>query len=74
MITMSDSFFTYDLGKYYTILPQTPHWKMDDFVAHFSAQKVPEGFAYTSDKNSEWETVENLRKLITEHVDPTFTV
>lgn len=74
MITMSDSFFTYDLGKYYTILPQTPHWKMEDFVAHFSAQKVPEGFAYTSDKNSEWETVENLRKLITEHVDPTFTV
>jgi UDP-N-acetylglucosamine 4,6-dehydratase len=74
MITTSDSFFTYDLGKYYTILPQTPHWKLDDFVAHFSAQRVPEGFAYTSDKNSEWESVDDLRKLILEHVDPTFTV
>lgn len=74
MITMSDSFFTYDLGKYYTILPQTPYWKLDDFIAHFSAQRVPEGFAYTSDKNSEWESVEDLRKLIIEHVDPTFSV
>ncbi len=74
MITMSDSFFTYDLGKYYTIIPQTPHWKLDDFMAHFSAKRVPEGFAYTSDKNSEWESVESLRKLIREHVDPTFEV
>lgn len=72
MITSSDSFFTYDLGKYYTILPQTPHWKIDEFIAHFNAVKVDEGFSYSSDKNSEWETVESLRKLIKEHVDPTF--
>ena len=28
MISASDSFFTYDLGKYYAILPQTPKWSM----------------------------------------------
>lgn len=72
MITSSDSFFTYDLGKYYTILPQNPNWKLDQFVAHFSAVKVEEGFSYSSDKNSDWETVESLRALIKEHVDPTF--
>ncbi|WP_300665442.1 UDP-N-acetylglucosamine 4,6-dehydratase (inverting) [Fluviicola sp.] len=72
MITSSDSFFTYDLGKYYTILPQTPNWKIEDFKVHFSAEKVPDGFAYTSDKNTEWETVDSLRKLIKEHVDPSF--
>ena len=72
MITSSDSFFTYDLGKYYTILPQTPNWKIDQFVTHFNAQKVPEGFSYSSDKNSDWETVESLRTLIKEHVDPAF--
>jgi UDP-N-acetylglucosamine 4,6-dehydratase/5-epimerase len=72
MITSSDSFFTYDLGKYYVIIPQTPNWKVDDFVKHFNAKKVPDGFAYDSGTNSEWETVESLQKLIREHVDPDF--
>jgi UDP-N-acetylglucosamine 4,6-dehydratase (inverting) len=72
MITSSDSFFTYDLGKYYVILPQTPNWKIDAFIDAFGAKKVPEGFAYNSQHNDEWESVESLRKLIKEHVDPTF--
>jgi hypothetical protein len=74
MITASDSFFTYDLGKYYVIVPQTPNWKVEEFVSHFNAKLVPEGFSYDSGNNSEWETVESLRALIKEHVDPTFEV
>ena len=74
MITSSDSFFTYDLGKYYVIIPQTPNWKIDEFVSHFHATKVTQGFSYSSDTNTEWETVESLRKLIKEHVDPRFEV
>lgn len=74
MITASDSFFTYDLGKYYVIIPQTPKWKVDDFVSHFNAKLVPEGFSYDSGTNDEWESIESLRKLIKEHVDPTFEV
>lgn len=72
MITASDSFFTYDLGKYYVIIPQTPSWNVDEFKKHFNAKLVPEGFAYNSGENIEWETVESLRALIKEHVDPTF--
>ena len=74
MITPSDSFFTYDIGKYYVIIPQTPNWKLDEFKDHFNATIVPEGFAYNSGDNEEWETVESLRELIREHVDPTFAV
>lgn len=74
MITPSDSFYTYDLGKYYTILPATHKWKLDEFIKAFSAVKVPVGFAYNSGENTEWETVEGLRALIIEHVDPTFKV
>lgn len=74
MITSSDSFFTYDLGKYYVILPQTPNWNIDEFVSNFNATKVEEGFSYNSNNNQEWETVEGLRKLIKEHIDPTFEV
>lgn len=74
MITSSDSFFTYDLGKYYAIMPQTPRFNIQEFVEHFSAKPVPAGFQYNSGENTEWETVESLRQLIVEHVDPTFQV
>lgn len=73
MITASDSFFTYDLGKYYVIVPQTPAWSIDDFIKHFNAKKVPDGFAYDSGTNTEWETVDSLREQIKIHVDPDFT-
>ena len=72
MITTSDSFYTYDLGKYYTILPTVPNFKIDDYIEAFSAQKVVEGFNYDSGNNTEWETVDSLRKLIREHVNPNF--
>ena len=72
MITSSDSFFTFDLGKYYVIIPQTPNWKVEDFKKEFNAKLVPEGFSYNSGDNTEWETVDSLRKLISEHVDETF--
>src|SRR5690606_18023693 len=66
MITSSDSFFTYDLGKYYAIIPQTPNWKVEDFISHFNAKKVCEGFQYNSGENTEWVSVEELRLLIKE--------
>ncbi|MFC4221709.1 UDP-N-acetylglucosamine 4,6-dehydratase (inverting) [Flagellimonas marina] len=74
MITSSDSFYTYDLGRYYVILPTTHSWKLKDFIEAFKATKVPEGFKYNSGENTEWETIENLRSLIREHVDETFKV
>ncbi|MTE27204.1 UDP-N-acetylglucosamine 4,6-dehydratase (inverting) [Winogradskyella ouciana] len=74
MITASDSFYTYDLGKYYTILPATHQWKLEDFIKAFDAKKVPLGFSYNSGENEEWETIESLRHLIKEHVDSTFEV
>ncbi|MEI6674197.1 MAG: UDP-N-acetylglucosamine 4,6-dehydratase (inverting) [Verrucomicrobiota bacterium] len=68
MITSSDSFTTHDLGKYYVILPQTPHWKLEDFIAHFRATQVPVGFNYTSGANPEFLSVKELETLIAEHV------
>ncbi len=74
MITDSDSYYTYDLGKYYTILPSSHRWKLEEFLQHFNGKKVEFGFRYNSGENTEWETVEGLRKLIKEHVDPDFNV
>ena len=64
MITASDAFTTYDLGKYYVILPQLTQFELVDYISHFNAKKVPEGFYYNSGNNEEWETVETLREKI----------
>lgn len=74
MITPSDSLYTYDLGKYYTILPSTHKWKLEDFIKEFNAKAVPMNFSYNSGENEEWETVDSLRKLIKEHVDSNFVI
>lgn len=74
MITPSDSFYTYDLGRYYAILPSNPRWNLDEFKKEFKAKKVPVGFKYNSEENTEWETVESLRSLIKEHIDENFKV
>ncbi|WP_242400776.1 UDP-N-acetylglucosamine 4,6-dehydratase (inverting) [Flavobacterium indicum] len=74
MITASDSFTTYDLGKYYVILPQVTNWKLEEYIKEFNATKVPVGFYYNSGDNTEWETVESLRGLIKEHLYPDFKI
>ena len=72
MISGSDSFFTYDLGKYYVIIPQSTVWNLNEFVLKFNAIKVKEGFSYNSLDNEKMENVESLRELIREHIDPNF--
>ncbi|MEZ9231535.1 UDP-N-acetylglucosamine 4,6-dehydratase (inverting) [Vibrio amylolyticus] len=75
MITDTDSLNTIDLGKYYAILPSVSLiYSEDEYMAHHKAEKVPFGFKYNSGTNTDWETVEGLRELILEHVDPNFSV
>lgn len=74
MITSSDSFSTYDLGKYYVILPQVTNWDREKFIKDHNAQSVEEGFCYNSGTNEEWTNSAELRELIVEHVDNTFEV
>lgn len=72
MITEADSYTTVDLGKYYAILPQMPVWRLDDYMKTKNAKKVEPGFKYNSGTNDDWLTVEEIRTLIKEHVDPNF--
>ena len=64
MITSSDSFTTYDLGKYYAILPQTPFWDLSEFIKKHNAKKVKEGFNYNSGENEYFLSVSDLKELI----------
>lgn len=74
MIAESDSFYTYDLGKYYTIIPAVPNWDINDYIKEFNAKIVPKGFKYNSENNNDWDTVEVLRGLIKKHIDPNFSL
>ena len=73
MITSSDGQSTIDLGKYYAILTPdidpTVHYK----DSHLTPQKVAENFAYDSGTNEEYLTVQQLRQLIVQHVNSSFT-
>ncbi|WP_411870124.1 UDP-N-acetylglucosamine 4,6-dehydratase (inverting) [Vulcanococcus limneticus] len=72
MITASDSFTTIDLGAYYAILPSDGRVLQRYQEAGISNTAVPPGFAYNSGSNPEFLSVEQLRALIREHVDPAF--
>jgi len=74
MITSSDSLNTVDCGNYYIILPSTPIWDVNEFLEKNNGRFVEKGFEYNSGTNTEWLGVEELRTLITEHVDPSFRV
>lgn len=75
MITVTDALNTIDLGRYYAILPSVSfsHTK-EEYLHHHQAVPVAENFHYSSDKNTEWETVESIREKIVEYVDPNFEV
>ena len=72
MITESDSFTTIDLGAYYAILPSDRRVRQRYIQSVVSAAPVPQGFAYNSGSNPDFLTVDQLRALISEHVDPSF--
>ncbi len=70
MITESDSYNTIEFDKYYAILPSGAD--KQKYIKHFNGREIPQGFKYNSGTNSEWETVQELRKKIVKFVDPKF--
>ena len=75
MITVTDALDTIDLGRYYVIMPSVSFkHQREDFIKHHNAVPVADGFHYSSDSNTEWETVESMRENIKKYVDPNFEV
>jgi FlaA1/EpsC-like NDP-sugar epimerase len=72
LITGTDS--SLELDDCYVILPTTQHiWKAEDYMRAFGGRRVPEGFTFNSGSNTRWVDVEELRRQIVAHVDPSFT-
>jgi UDP-N-acetylglucosamine 4,6-dehydratase len=52
---------TVELDEMYIIQPSHPWWKKGNWV---QARELPQGFRYTSDRNEQWLTNEQLQELI----------
>ena len=64
MVTVEDSDYTYEYDKHFIIYPQLV-WSKSKEVKP-TGRKVPEGFSYSSDNNTEWLSVEEIRELLKE--------
>ena len=62
MVTVEDSMTTYEYDKHFIVYPQMV-WNNRQ-KPNMNGKKVPEGFSYSSDNNTEWLTVEEIRELI----------
>jgi len=63
MIGPEDAPNTYSYTDHYKILPMIHNWSSDPLRIG-DGVKVEEGFAYTSDNNQEWMSVETLRQWV----------
>ncbi len=63
MIGLEDAPFTYAYADCYKILPAIHDWAVDP-VRIKNGTKVPEGVVYSSDKNEQWMSIDDLRKWI----------
>lgn len=62
MVTVEDSFTTYEYEKYFIIYPQMV-WTEKQRVAP-AGKRVAEGFSYSSDNNTEWLGIEEIKELL----------
>lgn len=72
MITATDALNSIEFDRHFVILPSIPLWDVEDFTRAYHGTPCRPDFAYNSGTNDEWLSVEELRRLMVEHVDPSF--
>ena len=63
MISLEDSYSTFEYKDHYKILPQINNWSIDKKRIK-KGKRVKEGFIYSSDNNSNWMTKNEFRTWI----------
>lgn len=73
MIGAEDSFYTYEYDTHYKILPAIYSWHSSPGRIK-DGKKVPEGFSYTSDNNTEWMAREELQGWLEQNIEKLGTI
>lgn len=68
MICTEDAHYAYEYPEYYKVLPAINHWAEDPKRIK-GGVKVPEGFVYASNNNSQWMTNAELQTWIEQNKD-----
>ncbi|WP_271910672.1 UDP-N-acetylglucosamine 4,6-dehydratase (inverting) [Vreelandella alkaliphila] len=63
MISAEDAYYTYEYPEHFKILPQINNWDKDANRIK-DGKRVPDGFVYSSNNNSEWMTDSDLQAWI----------
>ncbi len=63
-----DARHTLEFDDYYAILPAFHDWDNDKYVKRNGGKRCSDGFSYSSDTNTQWLTVDDLRAMIDDHV------
>ncbi len=71
LITSSDGLHTLEFERHYVILPSLPLWDVAAYLAEKQGKRCASDFRYQSGDNDLLD-VPTLRRLIKEHVDPSF--
>lgn len=66
MIGVEDAFYTYEYPEHFKILPAINGWS-DCPKRIKDGTRVPEGFSYTSDNNTEWMDIDTLRAWVAQN-------
>lgn len=66
MIGIEDAAYTYEYPNFFKILPAIYDWN-NDISRIKDGVKVPENFVYSSDNNTDWFSVEQLRAWVQAH-------
>lgn len=64
MITPDDSYYTVEFDSYYAIQPAANWWNQESYIAETGGRRVAEGFQYSSDRNEQWMTPEDLIQIL----------
>ena len=68
LITKDDSTRTVDLGRYYAILPTTKEYSIESYCKKKKCKLVKKNFEYSSNNNTKFLNINELRKLIKKYV------
>lgn len=64
MVTREDSLNTYEYDNHYIIYPQVNWWNESRIIS--GGKRIEDGFMYSSDNNTDWYSIEDLKRLLQE--------
>jgi UDP-N-acetylglucosamine 4,6-dehydratase len=65
MISSDDAINTLEFDAFFIIQPAHPWWDNLKYIKINGGRQVEDGFSYSSGNNTQWLTIEDLRKIIT---------